>query len=277
MPELPEVETVRRDLEPALAGTRVTAVWTSGKPLRLLRPVDAAALARAAVGHRVEAVRRRAKYLLVDLDGDDSVVVHLGMSGQLRVMPGATPRPAHTHVALALDGGRELRFIDPRRFGLVAVVRRGDEEALPELAILGRDPLAPALDGAALHAMTRGARCAIKSFLLDQRRVAGVGNIYACEALFEARIHPGTLAGRLSRARAEALAAAVVRVLERGIANRGTTLRDYVDVAGEAGANQRELRVYGREGEACPRRDGGRIRRVTTQARGTFYCPRCQT
>lgn len=277
MPELPEVETVRRDLEARILGARVEAVWWSGKPLRLARPPDAPALARAAEGRAVTALRRRAKYLLVDHDGGWTTVVHLGMSGRLTVAAAGTPRPPHTHVVWTLDGGaRELRFTDPRRFGLVAAVARADEAALPELAVLGDDPLTPPLGAVRLRELLAGARRAVKPLLLDQTRVAGLGNIYVCEALHDARIHPAARADRLGPPRVAALAKAVVKVLERGIANRGTTLRDYVDASGAGGSNQHALRVYGREGEACPRKDGGRIRRITTQGRSTFFCPACQ-
>lgn len=280
MPELPEVETVRRDLERELADGRMVAVWTSGKPLRLARPIDVAALRAACVGARVEKIRRRAKYLLVDLDSGFSVLVHLGMSGSLRWDAHAAPRPRHTHVAWRVTQKRradgEVRFVDPRRFGLVTVVDRAHEDRVKELKILGVDPLEPPLDGPGLAERIAGSRRSIKEVLLDQTRVAGLGNIYACEALFQAKIDPRRSAGQLAARRLEVLAAAIVSVLQRGIANRGTTLRDYVDPAGLAGTNQTTLRVYGREGGSCPRADGGRIRRIAVQGRATFFCPSCQ-
>jgi formamidopyrimidine-DNA glycosylase len=274
MPELPEVETVRRALEPHLAGARFEKVWTSGLPLRLARPLDVRRLRKASVGRRVIALRRAAKYLLFDTDGGDTIVVHLGMTGQLRIMPQKTPREAHTHVVWTLDRGRDLRFVDPRRFGQVAAIR--DPSELPELAHLGVDPLGPGLTTDHLHELAHRTSRPVKVFLLDQRRIGGIGNIYASEALFVAGIHPATPANRLSRARVETLRVGIVTVLERGLRNRGTTLRDYVDADGLAGENQHALAVYGREGQACLR-CGGRVRRLTHDARGTFYCPGCQS
>jgi formamidopyrimidine-DNA glycosylase len=274
MPELPEVETVRRGLERVLVGARVESLWLSGKPMRLLRPIPRRAIERASRGHRVEAVRRWAKYLLIDFEGGGAIVVHLGMTGRLGVVAADAPRPPHTHAIWRLDGGRELRYVDVRRFGLIEAVRRGREHELAELAILGVDPLSREIER--LGALLGGARRAVKAFLLDQSRIAGIGNIYACEALFEARIHPAARTDRLAPRRVEALRNAIVTVLERGIQNRGTTFRDYVDSDGLEGANQHALRVYGRAGEPCPRQDGGKVRRVVTQARSTFYCPICQ-
>lgn len=276
MPELPEVETIRRDLEGCVVGARVEGFWSSGQRMRLGRPVPAAALARISIGRRIVGLRRRAKYLLIDVEGDAVVVLHLGMSGQLRLGADDEARPPHTHVAWRLDGGRELRYVDARRFGLVTTARRGAEDDLPELAILGIDPLSPELTAERLFALARACRRDLKTFLLDQTRVAGIGNIYACEALFEARLNPRERADRLKAAQAGRLRDSIVAVLERGLKNRGTTLRDYVDAAGAAGGNQHDLRVYGREGEPCPRGDGGRVRRVVQGGRSTFFCPICQ-
>ena len=274
MPELPEVETVRRALEPHLTGARVEKVWTSGLPLRLARPLDVRRLRAASVGQRLIALRRAAKYLLIETSSGDTLVVHLGMTGRLRVVPSTTRREPHTHVVWSLDGGRDLRFVDPRRFGMVATV--GDPAEMPELAHLGVDPLGPELTANHLYDLVHATRRVVKVFLLDQRRIAGIGNIYASEALFVAGIHPATPANRLSRARVETLRVGIITVLERGLRNRGTTLRDYVDADGLAGENQHALAVYGREGQACMRCEG-RVRRLTHDARGTFYCPRCQS
>ena len=276
MPELPEVETIRRDLAAGLPGARVESVWTSGKPLRLARPLDRRALLDACVGRRFAPPRRRGKYLLLDVEGGHVVVVHLGMSGCLRLAPAGEARLPHTHVVWRLDGGRELRFVDPRRFGFVRAARRDREAQLAELARLGPDPLDVGFTPGYLRARARATARGLKTFLLDQSVVAGLGNIYVAEALFEARIHPGTKANRLSPARAATLRDAILTVLSRSLGNRGTTLRDYVDADGEAGHNQHVLRVYGRDGEPCLRRDGGRVRRVVTQGRSTFYCPSCQ-
>jgi formamidopyrimidine-DNA glycosylase len=276
MPELPEVETVARTLRPLLVGARIRSVWWSGQPLRMLRPPDMAALLRVCAGGRVAAVRRRAKYLLADVEDRrgrrrGGVLVHLGMTGRLQVADARQPRAKHTHVAWALEGGRELRFVDPRRFGWVAASEAVD--ALPELEALGPDPLAE-LDAAALAAALATSRAPVKAFLLDQSRVAGLGNIYVCEALFRAGVHPATPARR-ARGRAAALVAGIRAALEQGIANRGTTLRDYVDAAGEAGDNAAALLVYGREGEPCTA-CGAPVRRRVDSARSTFFCARCQ-
>jgi formamidopyrimidine-DNA glycosylase len=292
MPELPEVETVRRTLAPAV-GLRVVDVWTSGLPLRLNHPVPAAALRDAALGRTIEAVRRWGKYLLVDLQdglvpGPASILVHLGMSGRLRLMDASQPRPLHTHVALALAAGRrgratvrpgglELRYSDPRRFGMVDLVVRGQERAHPALAGLGVDPLHGGLTGELLYAASRGVRRAIKLFLLDQRMLAGVGNIYASEALWVARIRPGMEARLLSRPRAEALAQAVHEVFARALEHGGTSLRDFVNADGLEGENADYLHVYDRAGQPCPRPECGTlIRRTVVQGRSTFHCPRCQ-
>ena len=273
MPELPEVETIVRGLGPALHGRRVKAVWGSGKALRLARPVDLRGLRAASVGRAVARVRRLGKYILIELEGggDGGVGVHLGMTGHLRVQPVAAPREAHTHVVFVLDGGDELRFVDPRRFGWVAAAR--DWTALAALSGLGPDPLNE-LDAARLAEALDGVRAPVKAFLLDQRRIAGIGNIYACEALFRAGIHPSTPAGR-TRRRAAALLDGVRAALQQGIANRGTTLRDYVDADGNWGDNADSLLVYGREGLPCPR-CAAPIRRRVDSARSTFFCARCQ-
>jgi formamidopyrimidine-DNA glycosylase len=223
----------------------------------------------------VAAVRRRGKYILVDVEARGrpgaGFLVHLGMTGRLQVSPGETPRAKHTHLVWTLAGGRELRFVDPRRFGWVSAGPGVDD--LPELAALGPDPLAE-LDERALAAALATSRAPIKAFLLDQRRVAGLGNIYVCEALYRARVHPTTPARRL-RARAAGLVAGVRAALELGIANRGTTLRDYVDGEGVAGDNAAALLVYGREGEPCPG-CGAPVRRRVDAGRSTFFCARCQ-
>lgn len=278
MPELPEVETVRRTLAPAV-GHRITSVWTSGLPLRLNRPVDRRGLSRAARGAVIGAVRRRGKYLLIDLtDRPQILLVHLGMSGRFRLVSAGAPQAPHTHVVFSLDDGRQLRYSDPRRFGLVTLAPgNGREHEHPALALLGRDPLEDSVSGADLHARASLSRQAVKQLLLDQRVVAGVGNIYASEALWMARIPPTLPGRRLSRPRASALARAIREVLERALDRGGTSLRDFVDADGREGENAHYLRVYGREGEPCPRRGcPGQIRRSVIQGRATFYCPRCQ-
>jgi formamidopyrimidine-DNA glycosylase len=272
VPELPEVETIVRGLAPALRGRTVTGVWTSGLGLHLKRAVDARGLRAVAVGQAIADVRRRGKYILIVVAGGErGVCIHLGMTGRLRVQRAASPRAPHTHVVLSLDRGDELRFSDPRRFGWV---EPGTPlAALPGLAALGPDPLTE-LDVATLAREMEGARAPIKAFLLDQHRVAGLGNIYVCEALFGARIHPATPAHR-ARGRAEALLREIRATLEGGIARRGTTLRDYVDADGFAGDNAAALQVYGREGEPCPS-CGAAIKRRVDSGRSTFFCAKCQ-
>jgi formamidopyrimidine-DNA glycosylase len=273
MPELPEVETLRRSLARRVVGARVIGVWTSGLPLRLQRPVPARALRRASLDRRIVAIRRVAKYLLVDTDAGDVIVIHLGMTGRVLAAAAATPRPPHTHVVWTLDDGRELRFVDPRRFGWITAARPGKEAELPELRVLGAEPLSLTVERlAALLARTRRA---MKAFLMDQGNIAGLGNIYVSEALFLAGIHPAARADRLSAGAVARLRDAIVQVLRGAIANRGTTLRDYVDGAGRRGRNQFRLHVYGREELPCPR-CGTPIRRVVDSGRSTFFCPACQ-
>jgi formamidopyrimidine-DNA glycosylase len=273
MPELPEVETVVRTLRPQLVGRTMRTLWSSGLPLRMGRDVDQPALGKACVGATVRAVSRRAKYILIDLElrGHSTLVVHLGMTGRLRVEATHTPRPTHTHVAWALSGGSELRFVDPRRFGCVAVTT--DLRTLPELATLGPDAHTQ-LDVAALGRSLAASSAPIKSFLLDQRRIAGLGNIYVCEALFRARIHPRTQAKR-TRGKAHVLVDAIRETLEIAISNCGTSFRDFVDANGAPGRNMGSLLVYGREGEACMA-CGERIQRIVDAGRSTFFCRRCQ-
>lgn len=267
VPELPEVETVARGLRRVLPGRRVLRVWTSGLALRA--PVDRAALRRL-VGRAFCAVRRRGKYLLLDLDDGHLLLVHLGMTGRLLVHRGA--RPPYAHVGLALDRGT-LHFCDARRFGLVRVY---DRHAPPpaEIAALGPDAL-DALTTDHLASACRGTRRRIKDVLLDQRVAAGVGNIYACEALFLAGVDPRRRAHRLSPSRVRRLHAALVRVLRAGVVGRGTTLRDFVDSDGRPGDYGQELRVYGRAGEPC-RRCGRDVRRTVFGSRSSFFCAGCQ-
>ncbi len=272
MPELPEVETVRRALETAVAGCAVTAV--RGRPVRLRRPLEPEAIARGLRGRRLEGFRRRGKFLLLDVSGGGSLLVHLGMSGRLRLWGAGTAPPPHTHLVLALDDGRELALVDPRRFGLAVWLPPGAEACDPSLAALGPDALHPRLPDL-LAAALEGRRAAVKALLLDQRVVAGIGNIYASEALHRAGVHPARPAGSLSRGRRRRLAAAVREVLEEAVARGGTTLRDFAGVDGSAGMFRPQLSVYGREGRPCPR-CGARVRCGAVAGRSTWWCPRCQ-
>ena len=274
MPELPEVETVRRTLAPAI-GARISRVTQSGKPLRLGRPMPFAAIRRALTGRRITGVRRHGKYLMVDVEGGAALLVHLGMSGRFRLVAHAAPVAPHTHLRVHLADGRELRFTDPRRFGQIDLVERATERAHPSLAVLGRDPLEEGITGAWLHDQARRRSVTLKSFLLDQSVIAGVGNIYASEALWRVRLRPTRRAHRLAPAEARALAKAVKVVLEHALTRGGTSLRDFVDADGREGDNSGYLKVYGRQGEPCPRCRTS-IRRSVIQGRATFFCPTCQ-
>ncbi len=273
MPELPEIEVLRASLAPRLVGERIVAVEVSNRALR--EPVDTRRLRRMLPGRRVVELRRRAKYLLIDLEGGLTLVVHLGMSGRLTVVPAEAPREPHQHVTLELASGRRLRFRDPRRFGLVVLVPTAGLDADSHFASLGLEPLEDGFDGARLAAAARGRRGPVKSFLMNGRLVVGVGNVYANEALFAAGIHPGRSVARLSAARWQRLAEAVRSVLARAIADGGTTLSDFADGDGNPGEFQAALRVYERAGEPCPR-CRRRLRRTVQAGRSTYYCPSCQ-
>lgn len=273
MPELPEVETVRRTLAPAVGG-KISSVWTSGMGLHMAHKPPRAKL-RGLIGARIAAVRRHGKYLLLDTDGPQSLVVHLGMTGRLRIQAAADARAKHTHVVLGLDG-RELRFVDPRRFGQVDVVTRGREAEHAGLAVLGPDALDAPLDGQALHAAAKARRTTLKALVLDQGVLAGVGNIYASEALWRARLRPTRRSQQLTAEGAKRLAAAIREVLTRALTHGGTTLSDFVDATGAAGENADYLWVYDRAGGPCPRCQTA-IKRAVLQGRATYYCPTCQT
>lgn len=274
MPELPEVETIRRGLEKHLVGRRILAAEV--RETRLRRPLDAGALRAAVKGRRVTGVRRRAKYLIVDLEGGQHLLVHLGMTGQFFLARKGRPRIPHEHVVFGLDDGSTLRFADTRRFGLVEPVGNGRLEKHPLLSGLGPEPLESGLDPAALRRATRGLHKPIKNYLLDSRALAGVGNIYACEALFRAGLHTATGVGRLDERGWKRLVSSLRRVLSEAVARGGTTLQDFVNAEGEAGFFQMRLRVYDRAGEPC---HGCRapVRRIVQSGRSTFFCPICQT
>ena len=268
MPELPEVEVTRRGLEPQLAGRVISGVAVRQPRLRWPIGPEVHALA----GRTVRAVLRRGKYLLVDC-GDGHLIVHLGMSGSLRVLAPGVPPGKHDHFDLLL-GDRILRLRDPRRFGAV-LWASGRVEAHPLLAHLGVEPLSRSLNPARLHALTRGHRTSIKQFLMDGRRVVGVGNIYASESLFRAGIHPRTPARRLSRGRCALLAAAIKETLRAAIRAGGSSLRDFVGADGNRGYFQQRYWVYDRAGERC-RRCHANVKRIVQGQRATYFCPRCQ-
>lgn len=268
MPELPEVEVTCRGLAPLIEGRTISGVTVREPRLRWPVPRIVSSL----VGRKVRGIRRRAKYLLLDC-GDGHLIMHLGMSGSLRVTPPGTPAGKHDHFDLAF-GDRVLRLRDPRRFGAV-LWTDAPLDGHPLLAHLGIEPLSRAFDGKRLYAMTRAHRAPIKLFLMDARRIVGVGNIYASESLFRAGIDPRTPARRLSAERCERLAAAIKHTLRRAIRAGGSSLRDFVGADGREGYFQNRSQVYDREGEAC-RLCGTPVRRLVQGQRSTFFCPGCQ-
>ncbi|MGB8274246.1 MAG: bifunctional DNA-formamidopyrimidine glycosylase/DNA-(apurinic or apyrimidinic site) lyase [Alphaproteobacteria bacterium] len=282
MPELPEVETVRRALEARIAGRRIASATPRRADLRIEFPQH---LAARIVGRRITGVSRRAKYLLIGLDGKtdggDVLVAHLGMSGRILLHRQAPPPGPHDHLILALEDGQTLYFNDARRFGLVALASAETVHRLPFLRGLGPEPLDEGFDRAALAAALAGRRTSIKAALLDQRVVAGLGNIYVCESLFRAGISPRRRAGALGPARIARLTAAIKDVLRDAIEAGGSTLRDHRQPTGDLGYFQHCFAVYDREGQACGACDcdarvTGGVRRVVQGGRSTFYCPRRQ-
>ncbi len=273
MPELPEVEVLRRSLEPLLGGDAVERVEVRSPALR--EPLDREGLEEHLAGRTIERLERRAKYLLIEVTGGSTLVVHLGMSGRLTLAPGGAEPEPHEHLVLRLASGRKLRFRDPRRFGLAFAL---PTEAVPDdrhFAHLGVEPLSEGFSGETLRELARGRRGPVKTFLMDATAVVGIGNIYVCEALFRAGVHPNRSVARISRERWDRIAGAVVEVLSQAIEEGGTTLNDFRNGAGESGYFQVSLDVYGGEGEPCPRCTSP-IRRAVHSNRSTFYCPRCQ-
>lgn len=269
MPELPEVETVRRSLLRAIPGRRIESVQVRQHQLR--RPVDRG-FGRRLRGRAIRDVRRIGKYLVLELDHRAVLLVHLGMSGTLLVRQAGTPPDRHDHIVLRLSGGTELVLNDPRRFGLARVVRL---ERADELHNLGPDPLEEDLDHRRLAAMLQGRRAPIRNLLIDQRLLAGIGNIYANEILHRAGIRPQRPADSLRRSEISRLAAAIPAVLKDAVSLGGSSISDFHDAKGRPGYFQLHAAVYGREGEPC-RRCGSSIRREVITGRSCFYCPRCQ-
>jgi formamidopyrimidine-DNA glycosylase len=270
MPELPEVETTVRGLAPVLQGRRIAAIELRRGDLRRPFPPD---LRQRLTGARVVRLGRRAKYGLVETDRGDTMVFHLGMSGHWRIDPGELG--AHDHVVIETDEGRRLALNDSRRFGSIDLVPTDRLDSTPPFGNIGPEPLGGGFDGAYLASALAGRTAPIKALLLDQRIVAGLGNIYVCDALNLARIAPGRAGGHVARARLDVLAGAVRTVLEAAIAAGGSSLRDYVRPDGELGYFSKEWRVYGREGQPCPN-CGAPVRRRVDSGRSTFYCARCQ-
>lgn len=269
MPELPEVETIVRDLRRLVRGAEIRRV-------EVLKPDliagDPAEFARALRGHRLEAIDRRAKNIVIRLDGD-RLIINLGMTGRVLVEQSDAPLPPYLGVRLDLRDGRLLLYQDVRRFGRLEVIS-ADEWAKRD-ADLGYEPLSKEFTPEALHQLAGKSRVAIKPWLMDQRRIVGVGNIYASESLFRARIDPKRPANTISAREAARLHQAIRDVLQEAIDFRGTTILDYRDAAGESGAFAARLKVYDREGEPCEK-CGGKVKRIVQGGRSTFYCPRCQ-
>lgn len=293
MPELPEVETVRRGLLPALVGRRIVRVELHRPDLRFPFPER---FAERLTGSRIDDLRRRAKYLLADLSSGEVLVAHLGMTGRFRVEtpfhradePGSfyhevPPQPAHDHVVLGLDDDAVVTFNDVRRFGFMTLVPAPELDGTAPFDVMGLEPLGPDLTGARLARLFAGRKAPLKAALLDQRLVAGLGNIYVSEALFRARLSPEAPAGSIAtptgrpRAKAEALALAIREVLEEAVAVGGSTLRDHAQVDGSAGGFQDRFRVYDRAGQPCPTPGCcGIVRRLVQSGRSTYYCAECQ-
>ena len=271
MPELPEVETICRGLAPLIVGSSVAEVMIRETRLRVLIPPD---LSAALEGRQVLAVSRRAKYLLIHFNGERTLLIHLGMSGTLRFFSAPRPVDRHDHVEIIFTQGGRLRFRDPRRFGAILLCS-GDPLAHPLLSALGPEPLSDDFNTEYLFNRSRQRTITIKSFLMEQKTVVGVGNIYASEALHAAGIAPWLPAGTISRSRYGQLVDAVRVVLQRAITAGGTTLRDFQNAVGKPGYFSQELAVYGRAGQKC-RNCGGEIQSLRIGGRSSYYCPNCQ-
>jgi formamidopyrimidine-DNA glycosylase len=269
MPELPEVETVVRGLQPLLLGQRLIRVIARRPDLRWPLPPD---LGQRLTGATVTGLSRRAKYGLMATDRGDTLIFHLGMSGKFHQIAGEPG--THDHVLFVLAGGT-LAYNDHRRFGSMHLAPTADVHAHPLIAPIGPEPLSDAFSGAWLQARASGRLTSIKALLLDQHTVAGIGNIYACEALFEAGINPARMAGAIAPKRLERLVEVIKATLDRAIAAGGSTLRDHAQVSGDLGYFQHSFRVYGRAGEPCPG-CGAPVRRRVQQGRSTFHCATCQ-
>ena len=270
MPELPEVETTVRGLARYLEGERLEQVALARPDMRFPFP---AGLVQSLTGARVTGLGRRAKYGLIHTDREDTMVFHLGMSGRWRIDPEELGK--HDHLVLETAAHR-FALCDPRRFGFVDLVRTAELEQWPPFAAMGPEPLGLEFSPQHLKTALAGRKQAIKLMLLDQRIVAGLGNIYVCEALWRAGISPAKPAGRLSSAALERLVAAIRAVLDEAIEAGGSTLRDFARPDGELGYFSKRFDVYGREGANCRRNDGGTVRRIVQGGRSTWYCPRCQ-
>jgi len=290
MPELPEVETVRLGLQPVMEGYRLMDVETRRGDLRVPFPKDFVGRTK---GRKVKQLRRRAKYILADLDSGETLVIHLGMSGRMRVYsengqrklgnyiydppPAGAGSGKHDHVVFETDAPARIVFNDHRRFGLMALVDTGRLEEDKLFKAIGIEPLSRGFNATYLAGALAGKKTPIKSALLDQRLIAGLGNIYVCEALFRAGISPKRLAGSVKKERIAPLVAAIKKVLKDAIAAGGSTLRDHAQATGDPGNFQHRFLVYGREGKPCKLACKGTVKRIVQAGRSTFYCPKCQT
>ncbi|MFN2353179.1 MAG: bifunctional DNA-formamidopyrimidine glycosylase/DNA-(apurinic or apyrimidinic site) lyase [Desulfopila sp.] len=275
MPELPEVEVIRRGLLPHAVGRQVVAIRSSGKTLRRAVPMDI--LEKRLTGSTFTDIGRRAKYLLFITDHNDLLIIHLGMTGKLGIFPGMSSSARHDHLIFGLDNGMELRFNDTRRFGMVQYIaqhnRKRDEQHFFRTS--GPEPFSAAITPAYLHKRARASSQAVKTFIMNGRIIAGIGNIYANESLFSAGIHPGRAAGTLSRQKWRRLIGAIQSTLIHAIACGGSTISDYVNAGGQRGYFQVNFRVYGRQGAAC-RNCTAAIQKMVINGRASYFCSRCQ-
>jgi formamidopyrimidine-DNA glycosylase len=287
MPELPEVETVRRGLEPAMVGKTIKKVHLSRPDLRFPFPDH---FERTLEGHKILSLTRRAKYLLAELDNQQILVMHLGMSGSFRIEDKPVGQfhhqrgksPTHDHVIFILEGDKKIVYNDPRRFGFMLLIPQNDIAQHKLFRKIGIEPLGNSLDGPQLTTLFRAKKVNLKTAFLDQTLICGLGNIYVCEALFKSGLSPkrkaATLNGRtiLARERAERLAHSIREVLTQAVAAGGSSLRDHRQADGSLGYFQHHFQVYDREGEACPNKCGCKIKRIVQSGRSTFYCAHCQ-
>jgi len=272
MPELPEIETLARELRKRVIGKQVSGISLSGLSLR--RPVSGTLLSKLR-GRSIRRILRRGKYLVIELNPKIFWVVHLGMSGRLLYHSGRSRRDPHTHAVIRFSDTTRLEYRDPRRFGLLAAYEVSRPEQIPEIRSLGKEPLSSGFNSVWLQPVLQSCRQELKSFLLDQHKVAGLGNIYACEALFLSGIHPARRCFHLDSKEIIALVDAVRNVLQRAIRHQGTSFSDFIDLEGKPGRNQNYLKVFQREGEACLH-CGNPVQRILQGNRSTFFCSVCQ-
>jgi len=273
MPELPEVETIRRSLEKVILGKRIHEVKI--RVPRLRYPIDSNKIIPLLCGQRIEKIERRSKYLLIHLQSSNCLIIHLGMSGQLLMLPLRDPLTDHDHVLFLLDNELQLRFRDPRRFGLVDVLEKEEISTHKYFEKMGVEPLSKACNGLYLFKKSRGLKKPVKNFLMDSHQIAGIGNIYANEALYLAGIRPTKPVGQLNLYSWKKLTRSFKQVLRNAIKKGGTTINDFINSNGEKGYFQVSLKIYGKEGEPCSQCEK-RIRRKVLAGRSTFYCPSCQ-